>query len=115
MYAYKVIPFCLCNAPATFQRVVLYIFSNLILDCVEVYMDNFIVYGNSFEESIEKLVKFLFRCKEVNLPLSNEKYFMMFNEGIVLGHHILGARIKVDSLKVEFISKIPVPTCQIDV
>ena len=47
-YAYNVLPFGLCNAPATFQRAVLAIFADLIHDCVEVYMDDFLVYGNSF-------------------------------------------------------------------
>ena len=49
--------FGLCNAPATFQRAVLGIFSNLIHDCVEVYMDDFTVYGNIFEEALENLEK----------------------------------------------------------
>jgi len=45
-FSYRVLPFRLCNAPATFQRAVLGIFSDLIHDCVEVYMDDFTVYGN---------------------------------------------------------------------
>lgn len=48
-YAYRVLPFGLCNAPATFQRVFLTIFVNIIHDCVEVYMDDFIVYGDDFQ------------------------------------------------------------------
>lgn len=44
-HAYQVLPFGLCNPTATFQRVVLCIFSHLIHDCVEVYVDDFIVYG----------------------------------------------------------------------
>ena len=66
-YAYRVIPFGLCNAPATFQRAVLGIFSDLIHDCVEVYMDDFTVYGNTFEEALENLEKVLKRCKEANV------------------------------------------------
>ena len=50
-YTYKVLPFGLCNAPTTFQRAVLAIFSDLIHDCVEVYMDDFTMYGNEFDES----------------------------------------------------------------
>jgi len=65
----------LCNAPATFQRVVLGNFSNLIRDCVEVYMDDFMVYGNYFEEDLKNLETFLLRCKEENLSLSHEKMF----------------------------------------
>lgn len=58
-YAYKVLPFGLCNASTTFQRVVLDIFSDLLHDCVEIYMDDFTVIGNSFEESLANVVKFL--------------------------------------------------------
>jgi hypothetical protein len=47
-YAYRVIPFGLCNAPTTFQRVFLAIFSNLTNDCMEVYMDYFTVHGKDF-------------------------------------------------------------------
>eukprot|EP00253_Pinus_taeda_P014788 PITA_14788 len=114
-FAYRVLPFGLCNAPATFQRAVLGIFSDLIHDCVEVYMDDFTVYGDSFEEALENLEKVLIRCKETNLSLSHEKCFMMFTKGIVLGHHISGDGIKVDRSKVEVISKLPIPNCQKDV
>ena len=47
-FSYRVFPFGLCNTPATFQRAVLGIFSNIIHDCVEVYMDDFTAYGNTF-------------------------------------------------------------------
>jgi len=114
-YAYRVLPFGLCNAPATFQRVVLGIFSDLIHDCVEVYMDDFTVYGNTFEEALENLEKVLKRCKEANLSLSHEKCFMMFTKGIVLGHHILGDGIKADKSKVEVIYKLSIQNCQKDV
>ena len=72
-YSYRVFPFGLCNAPATFQRAVLGIFFNLIHDCVEVYMDEFMAYGNNFQESLDNLVKVLIRCQEMNLSLSHEK------------------------------------------
>jgi hypothetical protein len=87
-YAYRVLPFGLCNAPATFQRVVLAIFSDLTHDCVEVYMDDFTVYGDDFQQALDNLEKVLIRCKETNLSLSHEKSRMMLTEGIVLGHRI---------------------------
>ncbi len=62
-YAYSVLPFGLCNAPATFQRAVIGIFPDLIHDCVEVYMDEFTVHGNTFEEALENLEKVLKICK----------------------------------------------------
>jgi hypothetical protein len=61
-YSYKVLPFGLCNAPTTFQRVVLGIFFDLIHDFVEVYMDEFTVYGNTYQESLDNLEKVLIRC-----------------------------------------------------
>jgi len=54
----------LCNAPATFQSAILVIFSDLIHDCVEVYMDDFIVYGNTFKEALENLEKVLKICNK---------------------------------------------------
>jgi len=64
-------PFGLCNAPATFQNAVLGIFSTFIHDCVEVYMDDFTVYGDSFNEALGNLEKVLIRCQETNLSLSH--------------------------------------------
>eukprot|EP00253_Pinus_taeda_P026043 PITA_26043 len=78
-------------------------------------MDDFTVYGDSFEEALANLEKVLIRFKETNLSLSHEKCFMMFIEGIVLGHHISGDGIKVDRSKVEVISKLPIPNYQRDV
>jgi hypothetical protein len=62
IYTYRVLPFGFSNSPATFQRAILGIFSNLIHDCVEVYMDDLIVYGKIFEEAMENLEKVITRC-----------------------------------------------------
>ena len=67
-YAYKVLPFGLCNAPGTFQREVLGILVDLIHDCVEVYMDEFTVYGNKFEEALQNFEMFLIRCQQTIFP-----------------------------------------------
>jgi hypothetical protein len=111
-YAYKVLPFGLCNAPTTFQRAVLAIFSDLLHDCMEVYMDDFTMFGNSFEEALTNLKKFLKRCRESNLTLSNKKCFMIMIEGIVLGHHVSAIGIQVDPAKIEVIVSMPPPTSQ---
>lgn len=78
----------------------------LIHNYVEVYMDDFIVYGNSFEEALENLEKVLIWCQETNLDLSNEKWHMLLIEGIVLGHHISYAGIKFDLAKNKVITKL---------
>ena len=51
-FAYRRMPFGLCNAPATFQRCMLAIFANLVEDIMEVYMDDFSVYGDSFDHCL---------------------------------------------------------------
>jgi len=58
-FAYRVLPFGLCNAPTTFQRLVIGIFSNMINDSMEIFMDDFTPYGVSFEESLQNLEKVL--------------------------------------------------------
>jgi hypothetical protein len=68
-YAYRVFPFGLCNAPTTFQRAFLGIFSDLIHDCVEIYMDDFTVYGNTFKEALNNLKKsFNMMSRNQSLP-----------------------------------------------
>ena len=76
-YAYRVFPFGLCNVPATFQHAFLGIFVDIIHDCVEVYMDDFTTYGNTFQEALDNLEKVLIRCQETNLALSHEKCKML--------------------------------------
>eukprot|EP00253_Pinus_taeda_P032975 PITA_32975 len=71
-FAYRVLPFGLCNAPTTFQRVVLSIFAELVHDVVEIYMDYFTPYGCDFQESMTNLGKVLHKFIEMNLSLSPE-------------------------------------------
>ena len=66
-YAYRRMPFSLCNAPTTFQRCMLSIFSDLVERIMEVYMDDIIVYGGNFKEGLINLETVLHRCIEKNL------------------------------------------------
>ena len=109
-YAYRRMPFGLCNAPATFQRCMLSIFSDWVECIMEVYMDDIIVYGGSFEECLINLETVLHICIEKNLVLNWEKCHFMVNKGIVLGHIISKKGIKVNKAKIELISKLPSPT-----
>lgn len=78
-------------------------------DSVEIYMDNFTAYGDSFEEALGKLEKVLERCKQAYVSLSTEKCHMMMNEGIVLGHLLSTARIQMDPAKIKVIHHFPIP------
>ena len=83
----------LCNAPATFQRAVLSIFSELVHDYVEIYMDDFTTYGDEFQEGLSNLDKVLRRCIEMHLSLSLEKCEFLKKVGVLLGHSISQAGI----------------------
>ncbi|KAK1582931.1 hypothetical protein Q3G72_019611 [Acer saccharum] len=103
-------PFGLCNAPATFQRCMMSIFSDMLEKNIEVFMDDFSVFGNSFDHSLDNLTSVLKRCTETNLTLSWEKNHFMVKYGIVLGHVISDKGIEVDRVKIEVIAKLPPPT-----
>ena len=95
--------------PATFQRCMLTIFSDLIEKCIEVYMDDFSILCKSFDECLNNLNVVLGRCVQTNLVLNWEKCHFMVEEGVVLGHKISSRGIKVDKAKVEVIEKLPPP------
>ncbi|KAL0662547.1 hypothetical protein Bca4012_099384 [Brassica carinata] len=85
-YAYRRMPFGLCNAPATFQRCMMSIFTDQIEDIMEVFMEDFSVYGSSFSVCLSNL------------------------DGIVLGHKISEKGIEVDKAKIEVMMSLQPPT-----
>ncbi|GJZ17509.1 reverse transcriptase domain-containing protein [Tanacetum coccineum] len=86
------------------------IFHDMIEKKMEVFMDDFSVFGNSFETCLSHLDKMLKRCEDTNLCLNWEKSHFMVKEGIVLGHKISKNGIEVDKAKVDVIAKLPHPT-----
>ncbi|GJZ79795.1 reverse transcriptase domain-containing protein [Tanacetum coccineum] len=109
-FAYRRMPFGLCNAPGTFQRCMMAIFHDMIEKTMEVFMDDFSVFGDSFSTCLTNLEKMLKRCEDTNLALNWEKSHFMVKEGIVLGHKISKKGIEVDKAKIDVISKLPHPT-----
>ncbi|GKE30414.1 reverse transcriptase domain-containing protein [Tanacetum coccineum] len=110
LFAYRRMPFVLCNAPDTFQRCMMAIFHDRIEETMEVFMDDFSVFGDSFLSCLSHLDKMLQRCEETNLVLNWEKSHFMVKEAIVLGHKILKSGIEVDKAKVDVIAKLPPST-----
>nr|GEW49424.1 hypothetical protein [Tanacetum cinerariifolium] len=109
-FVYRRMPFGLCNAPGTFQRCMMAIFHDMIKKMMEVFMDDFSVFRNSFETCLSHLEKMLKRCEDTNLCLNWEKSRFMVKEGIVLAHKISKNGIEVDKAKVDVIAKLPHPT-----
>ena len=109
-FAFKRMPFGLCNAPGTFQCCMMAIFSYMVEKTIEVFMDDFSVLGNSFDNCLENLRSVLVRCEETNLMLNWEKCHFMVQEGIILGHWISARGIEVDKAKIEAIEKLPPPS-----
>jgi len=85
-FAYKRMPFGLCNASATFQRCMMAIFSDMIEKCIEIFMDDFTVFGSSYESFLHNLALVLQRCRDTNLVLNWEKCQFMVQDCIILGH-----------------------------
>nr|GEV75245.1 reverse transcriptase domain-containing protein [Tanacetum cinerariifolium] len=103
-FAYCRMPFGLCNALGTFQRCTMAIFHDMVEKTMEVFMDDFSVFRNSFQSCLSHLERILKRCEDTNLCLNWEKSHFMVKEGIVLGHKISKQWIKVDKEKVDVIT-----------
>ncbi|GJX90383.1 reverse transcriptase domain-containing protein, partial [Tanacetum coccineum] len=86
------------------------IFHDMNEKTMEVFMDDFSVFGNSFENCLSHVDKMLQRCKDTDLCLNWEKSHFMVKEGIVLGHKISKKGIEIDTTKIDVIAKLPHPT-----
>ena len=104
-FAFRRMPFGLCNAPATFQRCMMSIFDDMVDNIVEVFMDDFFVYGDSFYNCLSNLALVLHMCIDKNLLLNWRKCHFMVTKGLVLGHIVSKDGIQVDRAKVEVIEK----------
>ncbi|GKB38702.1 DNA-directed DNA polymerase [Tanacetum coccineum] len=86
------------------------IFHDMIEKTMEVFMDDFSVFGDSFSSCLSHLDTMLQRCEDTNLVLNWEKCHFMVKEGIVLGHKISKNGLEVDRAKVDVIEKLPPPS-----
>ncbi|GKD60692.1 reverse transcriptase domain-containing protein, partial [Tanacetum coccineum] len=86
------------------------IFYDMIEETMEVFMDDFLVFGDSFSSCLSYLDKMLKFCEDTNLVLNWDKCHFMVKECIVLGHKISKCGIEVDKAKVDVIAKLSHPT-----
>src|SRR5450759_5001679 len=109
-YAFRRMPFGLCNAPWTFQRIMRDIFHDFMRYFLEVFIDEFAVFSKSWEEHLEHLRMTFERCREANLKLHPGKCFIKMDSGILLGHRVSEQGIAVDLEKVTAILALRRPS-----
>ncbi|KAH1077140.1 hypothetical protein GYH30_052585 [Glycine max] len=85
------------------------IFADMVEKCIKVFMDDFSVFGSSFDCCLANLERVLQRCEKTTFVLNWEKCHLMVQEGIVLGHKISMRGIEVDKAKIDVIDKLPPP------
>ena len=108
-------PFGLCNAPATFQRLVERCMGELNLrDCL-IYLDDIIVFSSTFEEHVERLSAVFQRLEEHNLKLKPSKCELFRSRVLYLGHIVSCEGIQTDPSKIDCLKNWPIPECIKDV
>ncbi|OAE34645.1 hypothetical protein AXG93_3267s1130 [Marchantia polymorpha subsp. ruderalis] len=108
-YAYHKMPFGLCNALATFQRMMTNIFQEQLRKFLEIFIDDFCVFGRR-SEHLGHLRQTFDRCRESSLPLHPEKCFFFMTSGILLGHRVSSSGIAVETENVKVILELEPPT-----
>ena len=106
-FAFRRMPFGLCNAPATFQRCKISIFSDMVEKFLEVFMDDLSVFGDFFDNCLNKLKLVLARCEEKCLVLNWGKCHFMVTSGTILKHVMSSRGIEVDKAKIDLILNLP--------
>ena len=112
LYEFKVLPFGLCNAPATFQRLMDRVLHGLKWHNCLVYIDDIVVVGPTFMDHIHNLVCVLKRLKEAGLKLKPSKCNLLRKEVKYLGHVISEEGISTDPDKTAVIRNWPIPSCK---
>ena len=115
LYEYSRMPFGLCNAPATFQRLMNASMHDFIFRILLVYLDDLLVYDGTFESHLKSLEKVYLRLQQIGVRLNPEKcqfgYFLV----CFLGHTVSADGVGTDPSKVEAVLNWPIPKTLKDV
>lgn len=109
LYQFRVMPFGLCNAPATFERLMETVLRDLIGKTCFIYLDDILVVGKDWADHLKNLKEVLKRLRDANLKLNPKKCRMFQKKLSFLGHTISPEGIHTDSKKISVIKKWPVP------
>lgn len=109
-YEYNKMPFGLSNSPATYQRLMEECLGDLNMKICVIYLDDLIIFSNSFEQHLERLDIVLNRLQQCNLKLSADKCYFFQERVKFLGHIVSKDGIETDPDKIEKIKNWPRPT-----
>jgi len=109
LWQFTVMPFGLCNAPATFERLMEKVLHGMLSKKCLVYLDDVIIFGRSFDEMLENLKMVFSRFREVNLKINPKKCSFFQNEVKYLGHIISEEGITTDPEKIAAVRDWPTP------
>ncbi|GBN62197.1 Retrovirus-related Pol polyprotein from transposon 297, partial [Araneus ventricosus] len=109
LWQFKVMPFGLCNAPATFERLMETVLRGLSSEACLVYLDDIIIVGRTFEEHLNNLRKVFQRLQKANLKLNLKKCRFFQKEVTYLGHVISAEGVKTDPEKIKAVVDWPRP------
>ena len=109
LFGFNAMPFGLCNAPATFQRLISLVLSGILWTECLVYLDDIIIFGHSFKEHLTHLASVFRRLREVNLKVKSSKCAFLQKQVLYLGHVISSEGIATDSSKTQRITEWPTP------
>ena len=110
LFEFKVMPFGLCNAPATFQRLMDLVLAGLQWSSCLVYLDDIIIVGRTFSEHLHNLQTVLTRLREAGLKLKPQKCNLCLPQVEFLGHIVSAGGISTDPRKTEKVRNWPTPT-----
>ena len=110
LFEWTVMPFGLCNAPSTFERLMDSILKELLGKSVVVYLDDVIVFGTTFEELLLRLKEVFQKIREAGLKLKPKKCHLCRRQVEFLGHVVSGEGVATDPSKIDKIRDWPTPT-----
>lgn len=115
LYQFKVMPFGLCNAPATFERMMDSLLHGFKWSTCLCYLDDVIVFSPTFESHLERLAAILDVFRRAGLQLNSKKCRFGRREITVLGHLVDAAGVRPDPDKVRAVKDFPQPRSPKDV
>ena len=109
LYQFNVLPFGLCNSPATFQRLMTHIIRCFEWSICLVYIDDLILFSHTFDEHLQHIEQVFKRLRDANVRLKPSKSHFMKPEVEYLGHVVSAAELKSNPAKIRTVQDFPIP------